>query len=46
MNKVIFKVEDIISHKSSGTQYRIKEFTLETAILKNILLSLGWDFWN
>jgi hypothetical protein len=36
MTKINFKVEDIISHKSTGTQYRIKEFGLETVSLKNV----------
>ena len=30
-----YKIEDVIEHKGTGTRYRIKEFTIETAILKN-----------
>lgn len=31
-----FQIEDVIEHKSTGSQYKIKEFTLETAKLKNL----------
>lgn len=31
-----FRIEDVIEHKGTRSKYRIKEFTLETAILKNL----------